>query len=264
MTPTLLHSDLLAPLGVPHAFSTRIGGVSPAPFDSLNFGNPSDLPPERRDPPANIRANFDRVRAALNAPGRPIVEVHQIHSGLVHVIRAGQPAHPTPHDTKADALVTDDPSRLLVIRVADCTPILLASADGRVVAAVHAGWRGVIARVLPNAIEQMQRLGARDIHAAIGPCIGFASFQVGPEVAAEFHAAFGMQTPLVRPDSSSPGKFLVDLKGSLRAQLLEQGINRIDVLPHDTAADASLFFSHRRDRGVTGRMIGIIGPRSTR
>ncbi len=261
MTPSLLTSPVLEKLRVPHAFSTRVGGVSAAPFNSLNFGNPSDLPPEQRDPASNIRANFALVARQLHAPDRAIVEVHQIHSGLVHVVRAGSPAHPTASDTKADALVTDDPSRLIAIRVADCTPVLLASADGRVVAAVHAGWRGVIARVLPSAIDAMLTLGAHDIHAVIGPCIGARNFQVGPEVAQEFHTAFGASTPHVTPDPAHAGKSLVDLQGALREQLDAAQVRHIDVLKLCTVERSDLFFSHRRDQGKTGRMIGIIGPR---
>lgn len=261
MNPRLLTAPTLVSLRVPHAFSTRIGGVSSPPFDTLNFGNPSDLPTDRRDPASNMHANFALVRTALHCADRAIVEVHQIHSGLVHTVRAGNPAHPTPTDTKADAIVTDDPTRLLAVRVADCTPILLAAADGRIVAAVHAGWRGVIARVLPAAVSAMRDLGAVDIHAAIGPCIGPRNFQVGPEVAREFRDAFGADSPHVRADPAAPGKSLVDLQSALREQLAAADILHVDVLPLCTVERADLFFSHRRDQGLTGRMIGLIGPR---
>ena len=261
MNPRLLTAPSLSALGVPHAFSTRIGGVSPPPFDTLNFGNPSDIPREHRDPAANIRANFALVRTALECTERAVVEVHQVHSGSVHTVRAGLPAHPTPSDTKADAIVTDDPTRLIAVRVADCTPILLASDDGRTVAAVHAGWRGVIARVLPAAVKAMRELGATRIHAAIGPCIGPRNFQVGPEVAREFHAAFGPQTPHVRDDPAHPGRSLVDLQGALGEQLATAHVDKVDVLELCTVDRADLFYSHRRDHGKTGRMIGIIGTR---
>ncbi len=260
---TLLRSPLLA--GAPHAFTTRRAGCSSPPFDSLNFGNPSELAPHDRDPPANIRANLRAVAAAIDPPAgvqRTILEVHQVHGGEVRTVRAGDhpPTGPTP---RADAIVTDDPTLFAAVRVADCAPVLLASHDGRIVAAVHAGWRGVIARVAANAVAAMRGLGARDIRAAVGPCIGPEEFEVGPEVAAEFSRAFGADRPIARPaPERGPGKTLIDLKLALRTQLEAESISAIDVLPHCTVRDADLFFSHRRDKGITGRMIGIIGPRA--
>lgn len=284
MRPRLLHSDALASLSIPHAFTTRHGGFSVGPFSTLNFGNPGDLPRDQRDPASNIRANLDLVTTALNARHCEVVEVHQVHAGDVHTVPAGRPAHPTPNDTKADALVTNDPGRLIAIRVADCVPVLLASLDGSVVAAAHAGWRGVIADVVPHTVAAMLKLGTPDpssIVASIGPCIGPTAFEVGPEVAEAFRARFGAQTPHVRPtpaktpagnpaqtQASEAGKFLVDLKSALCAQLVESGVPIVDVLPHctvttlDPETNLPLFFSHRRDRGHTGRMIGIIGPRA--
>jgi copper oxidase (laccase) domain-containing protein len=98
--------------------------------------------------------------------------------------------------------------------------------------------------------------------AAIGPCISVESFEVGPEVAVQFREAFGDATRHVRP-AVAPGKSMIDMKGAIREQLLCAGLapERIDVLPHCTVRDAELFFSHRRERGLTGRMVGIIGPR---
>ncbi len=254
---------------MPHAFTTREGGVSTGIFASLNFGNPGELPLEDRDPPANIRANWDRVLSAIgvgDAQGRAraIVEVHQVHAAAVHVVRSGDRA--TPRDVKADAIVSDDPSRVLAVRVADCAPVLLASRDGRVVAAVHAGWRGVVGGVLPCAIARMRALGATDLVAAIGPCISVHHFEVGPEVVAEFERIFGRDDEIVPPGArASPansGKAMVDLKAALRHQLLASALpaSAIDTCPHCTVRDATEFFSHRRDRGLTGRMAAVIGP----
>lgn len=279
MRPELLHSDALTALGVPHAFSTRIGGYSVGPFASLNFGNPGDLERDRRDPPSNIAANMRLVLDAIGASDREVVQVHQVHGPDVRVVHRGGPTHepdltaaPAKADTKADAIVTDDPARILAIRIADCTPILLSTVDGRVVAAAHAGWRGVIAGVATRTVEAMRSLAANantqtEFIAAIGPCIGFDSFEVGPEVAAEFTRVFGDATPYVRPRESHPGKFLVDLKGALCEQLTHAGVAIVDVLPHctvtatDPATGAPLFFSHRRDQGLTGRMVAMIGCR---
>lgn len=266
-------SPLLTGMGLPHAFSTRHGGVSVGMFDSLNFGNPGELPAAERDPAANIRDNWERlIRAiAVGVPGsrperREIVEVHQVHGDVVVRVSSGAltPRDAAGRDLKADALVTDDGARLIAVRVADCTPVLLASGDGRVVGAVHAGWRGVVGGIGVAAIREMAAIGVkpREMAAAIGPCIGATAFEVGPEVAAEFRRVFGAGTAHVR-ETGAGGKAWVDLKGAIREQLVSAGLatSRIDVLPHCTVRDASDFYSHRREHGRTGRMVGIIGPR---
>lgn len=280
MVAPLISSTLCA-ARVPHGFSTRVGGVSvtteSADFASLNFGNPGDLI-EHRDPPVNIARNFQLLADAIRAPEREIVQVHQVHGAAVHVVRPGRPSHATAHDTKADAVVTDDPARLLAVRVADCCPVLLASGDGRVVAAVHAGWRGVVcpndagsaaaasvtARgVLAPTVRAMRELGATSIRAAIGPCISFARFEVGPEVLAEFRAVFGDrcdERELIR--AAPGGKGFVNLQACLREQLGTLGVEAIDTIARCTVGEPELFFSHRRDGGRTGRMVGVIGPRA--
>jgi len=257
----LLAAPGLAGLGVPHGFSTRCGGVSSGPFESLNFGNPGGLEPARRDPPANIAENFRRVLAALGTPDRRVVQVHQVHGATVHPVRSGEPDHAGPADTHADAIVTDDPTRLVAVRVADCAPVLLASSDGRVVAAVHAGWRGVVAEVLPATIGVMREVfGARDLCAAIGPCIGVERFQVGPEVAREFEGLFGRDDRIVRDDPRAAGKHLASLRAALERQARAAGVEVVEQVGGCTASEA-WYFSHRRDAGVTGRMVAIIGPR---
>ncbi len=246
--------------GIPAAFSTRQGGVSAPPFDSLNFGNPGDLPPHiARDPAQNIHANFQRVADALGCAQRSIVQVHQVHGATVHIHSSAEPQTwertRAGADPKADAIVTADPGVLLAIRVADCTPVFLATLDGKLVAAIHAGWRGVISGVAPAAIAAMRQLGAGEILAAIGPCIGPDQFEVGPEVLAEFRGAFGAAAPV---RDRAGGKGDVDLQRALELQLRESGVSDIETCRACTASDAR-FFSHRRDKGITGRMIGIIG-----
>lgn len=263
MSPALLTSPILKEAEAPHAFTTRIGGASRGVFTSLNFGNPMELVGEQRDPPESIAENFRRVLHAIGAEGREVVQVYQVHGPAVRVFQRGNPSRDLgpdgPLDFKADALVTDDPARVVAVRVADCTPILLASTDGRVVAAVHAGWRGVIAGVAPAAVRAMRDLGATSSVAAIGPCIGTDAFEVGPEVLAEFRRVFGQAAPI---RERADGKGHVDLKAALAFQLREHGVTAIDVLSHCTVSDPAMFFSHRRDRGMTGRMVGLIGPRS--
>ncbi len=281
MVAPLVSSNLCA-VRVPHGFSTRAGGVSvatpAADFASLNFGNPGDLV-EHRDAPANIARNFELMAEAIRAVGREIVQVHQVHGAAVHVVRHGMASHATAQDTRADAIVTDDPKRLLAVRVADCCPILLASADGRIVAAVHAGWRGVVCAsacatvpgtpasrgVLGPTVDAMQALGARGIRAVIGPCISFDHFEVGPEVLEEFRAVFGVDAQrhgLIRAATPGDvgGKGFVNLQACVREQLCVLGVEPIDTIARCTVAEPELFFSHRRDKGRTGRMVGIIGP----
>lgn len=273
--PLLLTSRTLRAIGVPHAFSTRAGGVSTGAFASLNFGNPGDLAPESRDPASNIHANWQILAVGIGAPDREIVQVHQVHGDEVLEVRQGRPAHTTTdgHDTRADAIVTDDPGRLAAVRTADCVPLLLSTGDGRIVAAVHAGWRGVICGIAPAVVARMLNMArsagadadASHLAAAIGPCISVEHFEVGPEVGAEFQRVFGAQTAHVRP-SDNAGKCRVDLKAALREQLMRAGMpaGRIDVLPECTYAQQDLFFSHRRathERRVTGRMASAIGPR---
>lgn len=270
-TPPVLHSALLAEAGVPHGFTTRLGGVSTGHFESFNFGNPGDLARELRDPPANIHHNWARLLERLNALGREIVQVQQVHADTVHVVHLGGPTHSTPdgHDTRADAVVCDDPGRVVGVRVADCCPILLATADGSLVAAVHAGWRGVVGDVLTRTVEAMVNVGdirPREIVAAIGPCIGANAFEIGPEVADEFRRAFGPATTHTAPRGGD--RHTADLKSALHEQLLGAGVlgSMVEVRPECTVSTLGpdgrpLFFSHRRDKGLTGRMVGVIGPR---
>lgn len=268
--PGLLLSPLLCECRVPHAFTTRAGGVSRGVFDSLNFGNPMDLAADARDPVGNIDENFRRVLAGIRAEAREVVQVYQVHGGVAKVFRAGEPSRDAGAgpggetiDFKADALVTDDASRVVAVRVADCAPVLLASTDGGIVAAVHAGWRGVAAGVAVAAVREMRGLGAAEIVAAIGPCISAEVFEVGPEVVAIMRETLADAAVIhAHPDAAprAAGKAIVDLKESLRRQLARAGVARVEVMPHCTVAEPARFFSHRRDGGATGRMVGVIGP----
>ncbi len=270
LVPLLLTSPLLERVGVPHCFTTRVGGsagVSHGIFSTLNFGNPSELPREQRDPPENIAANLAAIASALNAAKRPVIQVHQVHGAAVHHLSRESAADPSilKNEPKADAIVTNAPV-LAGVRTADCAPILLASSDGSMVGAVHAGWRGVIAGVLPRTIEAMRQQGARDIVAAIGPCIGPQAFEVGAEVAEQFVKCFGSSAQTVLPISNSvhaePAmqKFTVDLQKSLSLQLVQADVMDFDIIMHCTFERQDLFFSHRREKGLTGRMIALIGP----
>ena len=242
----LYRSPLLAAAGVPHAFSTRIGGVSRPPFDALNLGR---CPGGVQDDPRNIEENYRRLMAAAGLTGRERLHVHQVHGTAVAVAGVGEPFDV---DQQADALVTDDPSRALSVRVADCLPVLLASADGRRVAAVHAGWRGVLGGAVPAAV----RAGGPFDLAAVGPGIGFDAFEVGAEVVDLFREAFG-EGPFLRAQGA---KGHIDLPAIVDRQLRDLGIARIDRTDRCTHRDAGEFFSHRRDGSPTGRGAAVIGP----
>lgn len=248
-------SPLLEDLGVPHAFATRIGGVSPVPFDSLNLGNPSGC--GAQDAREHIQENYRRLQSAVGLEGREHCWVHQVHGDKAVIVRPGEPFD---GGQSGDALLCTDPRRFLSVRTADCVPILLTARDGKTVAAVHAGWRGVVAGVVLAAVKALRQLSVEpgNLFAAIGPCIGADAFEVGNEVLAEFAAAFGQETPVVRRIGE---KGLVDLRQAVRMQLLSAGLapRHIDLTDRCTYQDQAEFFSHRRDNGITGRMAALIG-----
>lgn len=254
-----LASPLLEKQGLPHAFGTRRGGVSPPPHDTLHLGSPSpDAPPQAH---RQAQENRRRLLEAAGCPGRALHLVWQVHGAEV-VQAEGEPAGSL---RKADALVTCDPSCAVAVRTADCFPVLLAVSDGRAVAAVHAGWRGVIAGVVPAAAAALLRISGAspgELLAAIGPGIGPDAFQVGEDVAALFARRFGADAPVRR--NTPEGTVQVDLAEAIARQLRECGVpgTRVDRTDRCAHRDREEFFSHRRDSGATGRMGSVIAPRS--
>lgn len=251
----IYQSPLLRAAGVPHAFTTRLGGHSPAPFDSLNLAALINDP--IADASTNVAANFRRVRQAIGCRRHIRAQVNQVHGCDVWQ----PPSEPVkPVDApRADAIVTDKPGLLAMVRVADCVPVLLASKDGRVVSAVHAGWRGIIAGVVTEAARDLMQLGALDapkIVAAIGPCISEQHFEVGPEVVAAFEDA-ELEACVNRDSYTKPH---VNLSAAVEMQLNSVGLDneQIDRTDHCTYTHADEFFSHRRDNGKTGRQAALI------
>ncbi len=248
-------SPSLRETGVPHAFSTRLGGLSPEPFDSLNLASRINDP--EADANTNVAANFRKVRKAIACRRHIRVQVNQVHGREVWL----PPADPVrPVDApRADAIATDRQGLLLMVRVADCVPVLLASRDGRVVSAVHAGWRGIVAGVVREAVNALAGLGRidkADIVAAVGPCIGVANFEVGPEVVAAFDEA-GLGSTVNQDGYAKPH---IDLSAAVAHQLKEAGVRpeQIDSTDRCTFTHANEFFSHRRDLGRTGRQAALI------
>ena len=249
-------SPLLKMAGIPHAFSTRLGGVSEGPFDSLNLGNPSGC--EKQDSRSHIETNYERLQEASGSAGRERCWVHQVHQSTTVCVESEQPHD---GDLKADALVTKDMMRVLSIRTADCVPVLLGTADGKAVAAIHSGWRGVISGVVPEALHKLRSISVPGVpvFAAIGPCIGPEEFEVGEEVLVEFSHLFGAVAP-VRTSPKNSEKGYVDLRTAIQLQLRFSGIypERIDSCDCCTVRMEREFFSHRRDQNVTGRMAALI------
>jgi YfiH family protein len=252
----LVRSDLI---GAPfvHGFTTRAGGVSAPPFDTLNLGG------KWGDEPAAVSENRRRLERAM---GGPIFTARQVHGATVVRVRAGD-ARAALAGVDADGLCSDAPGVVLGVFVADCIPALLVDARTGARAAVHAGWRGTVAGVLPAAVGAMAaEFGARpgDLRVALGPAIGPCCFEVGPEVVAAFEALVpdARARGIVRPSPrSAPGKANVDLKAANRLLLERAGVapEAIDAGPECTRCDRGRFYSFRRDGNATGQLMGVVG-----
>jgi polyphenol oxidase len=284
-----------------HGFSTRPGGTSELKTlrdgedvreEALNLGFTDWDRSER------VRDNREKFFRAIDASKMRVVALRQIHSDIVHVTDSGnesagdtdspetQPLDPAP---QGDALITREPGVLLVVQTADCVPILLADPKRRAIAAIHSGWRGTVRRIAAKAIGRMQmEFGTRpeDVVATLGPGIGQSCYEVGTEVAAEFHAQFpnasewfeGPFDQLADSDSDPnwlpwltmkpPGhappspRVHLDLIAANRAILEEAGIPSRNISSSGlcTACRSDLFFSFRKER-TTGRMMAAIGIR---
>jgi YfiH family protein len=223
---------------VRHAFFTRRGGVSRGIYTSLNCGRGSG------DNPADVEANRTRAMAALDLPASALFTNHQIHSATVVVVEEG--ADPAAR-RQADAFVTSRPNVALGVLAADCAPVLFASPHDGVIGACHAGWRGAVGGVCEATVDAMIELGARPdgIRAAIGPCIGFESYEVGPEFPEPFMVQ-DRQNARFFEQAGREGYFLFDLSGYLARRLSALGIGEVFRLDCDTCRDEANFFSYRR------------------
>jgi len=267
MNPSQWHPDWLvpqwpAPDHVQAVFTTRQGGVSLPPFDSMNLGRPTG------DDAQAVEVNRNRLRQALGHEPNYLSQVHGIRSvALCAPVAAGS--------IEADACATDTPGVVCTIRVADCLPVLLTHTKARVVAGAHAGWRGLANGVLEANAAQfhslvLAQLGqitpastAAQTLAWLGPCIGPAAFAVGAEVRAAFVGCDRAADAFFAAGQS--GQWLADLAGLARMRLSALGITRIfgnDSSPAwCTVSNPSRFFSHRRDSvalGGSGRMAASI------
>jgi len=239
----LLTSELLA--GFPHGFTTREGGVSAAPFDTLNLGGAVG------DDPEAVAENWRRLERST---GLGFARVRQVHGA--RAVRLDEPGAPV---EEADAVISSRPGVAACVSVADCVPVLLADPRSGVVAAVHAGWRGTIGRAAAAGVRALEAAGARagDLLAAVGPSIGPCCYEVSADLAARFR---GELDPGVVRDR--PGAPHLDLWAANAAVLRAAGVaaGRIEIAGRCTACERELFFSHRRDAGRTGRQMAYISP----
>jgi YfiH family protein len=232
MAPPSWTAELLA--GVKHGFFGREGGVSTGIYTSLNAGTGSN------DDPAAVAENRRRIAEAMGVAATHLVGVHQVHSPSAVFVTEPWTGE-RPH---ADALVTATPGLAISVLTADCAPVLLADRSAGIIAAAHAGWKGALSGVLESAIALMREHGARDIDAAIGPCIHQASYEVGPEFEARFIAEDTSYARLFTPSEGDRRRF--DLPAFCAVRLRAAGVERIEVAPLDTYVEEQRLFSHRR------------------
>jgi YfiH family protein len=265
-----------------HGFSTRPGGTSKCyGGGNLNLGY------TKEDSRESVEKNRSRFLLALGAMEQrrpwPLITLKQIHSDVIHIVRTQVPGQ-----LAGDGLVTNVPQIVLAVQTADCFPVLLVDQKNRAVGAFHAGWRGTVKRIVEKGLGVMQHAYGtqpQDVHVAIGPGIRECCYEVGEEVRSQFESQFAYDRELFRelysPDPvrqkypllfmnmRPPGhgdestKLHLDLAEANRRQLLSAGVpeSQISVLKHCTSCNRKKFFSHRAEKGTTGRMMAVVAIR---
>jgi YfiH family protein len=276
----LLRSEKLAKLPwLRHAFSTRHGGVSrPYGGNALNLGF------TKHDTRAAVERNRGLFLKRLGITNvRALITLRQIHSDLIHRIE-GVPERPL----AGDGLLTNTPGLLLAILTADCLPVIVVDKKNRAVGVFHAGWRGTVKRIVEKGVGEMQRYfgsDPRNMMAAIGPGVQSCCYQVGEEVRQKFEAQFAYAAelfcevkesdpvrekyPMLFLTARAPGhselpvNLFLDLVEANRRQLIDAGVpaKNIDASSPCTACHTDLLFSHRAEKGVTGRLMAMVGVR---
>jgi YfiH family protein len=266
-----------------HGFSTRSGGFTTAyGGKTLNLGFTKD------DARENVEKNRSKMLLSIGAADKrkvwPLVSVRQIHSDVIHVVHSGDSGPFT-----GDGLITNVPGIALAVMTADCFPILLADKKNKVVGTFHAGWRGTVQRITEKGLGIMRReFGTQpeDVSAAIGPGIQQCCYEVGDDLKDQFESQFAYGSelfqevkhyddvhekyPLLFMNMRAPGhgdqciKLHLDLREANRRQLLQAGVpqKQISALEQCTSCDTRQFFSHRAEKGRTGRMMALIGIKS--
>ncbi len=277
----ILRSQKLAAFSwLVHGFSTRVAGVSRVYGDNaLNLGF------TKHDTRAAVERNRELFLQSLDANCKSrnlqLINLRQIHSDLVHCVdRVPE------HILTGDGLITNTPGLLLAVLTADCLPIIVADKKSRAVGVFHAGWRGTVKRIVEKGVGEMRKhFGSipRNLVAVIGPGIQQCCYEVGQEVREKFRSQFGYADTLFREVKESdhvrerypllfltarapghselPVKLFLDMVEANRRQLLDVGIpaNNIEASSPCTACNIDLLFSHRAEKGITGRMMGAVG-----
>ena len=256
--PVFIRPDWPVPGNVRAAFTTRIGGASGAPYETLNLGFDSG------DEPTAVAENHRRLHAAMDLPSEP-AWLRQGHGNRVMRIERPTPSPPVSNKEgwhraggrrpEADAAWADRPGRVCAVLTADCLPVLLCERGGAAVAAVHCGWRGLAAGVLENAIRALDT-GPDELMAWLGPAIGPEVYEVGAEVRHAFADRHENVAPAFRP-ADRWNHFYCDLYAIAHLELHAAGVEAVYGGGFCTYSDARRFYSYRRD-GVTGRMAALI------
>jgi len=238
-----------------HGFSTRCGGAGEV---NLNLNSAVWDAPER------VNDNRRRLLSALDIKNADIVSLNQIHSNRIFVVESAADFHNTEktENHEGDGLVTNIENTALAVKTADCFPVLIVDPAHRAIGAVHSGWRGTLARVLPRAIEEMSRRYHSDparLLVALGPGIRECCFEVNEDVARLFKEAYPDKAT-ARPHTSAPGKYLADIAAVLKIQMTQSGVSPDN--QHDigicTCCNTREFFSWRAEGAAAGRMMAVI------
>lgn len=237
-----------------HGFFTREGGVSPAPYDSLNAALLS------KDDPSNRAENRARIAQSLGIDPSRLLLCEQVHGTTIVTVGAPWPNEQSP---KADGMVTREKNLALAVQTADCVPVLLADEAAGVIGVAHAGWRSALDGVTDRTMEAMEALGAERsrIEAALGPCIWQDSYEVDDAYMDVFMQA-DTQNSRFFVESDREGHWMFDLPAYVRARLVASGVASCSLPPADTCADKGRFFSYRRaqqeSNGETGRQLSVL------
>ena len=244
-----------AETGVMAGFTTRNGGTSRAPFNSLNLGFHTG------DQQAAVEANRTAVARAFDLAPHLLLTVQQVHGSEILVIDQPNPDLSHFQRVECDAVITNQPGMMLGILVADCFPVLVYDPDGSAAGVMHVGWRGAAAGLLGRTVQAMTEMfGSRPerLCAAIGPGIGGHGYEVDRPVREAFRAGAGDWEQIAK--ETRLGHWLLDLRRSCELQLLAAGLapQRIDAVQECTCCHRETFYSYRRDQGRTGRQMGFV------
>lgn len=236
-------------------FTTRHEGVSRAPYNSLNLGS------NTFDPPHNVQGNRSLLARTFGGRSEHFVMVSQTHGTDILVIDQPNPDYAHFHKLECDGIITNQPGVMIAVGVADCLPLLLLDPVKRVVAALHAGWKGTAGNIAAKGVDSLVQLFGSDpgeILAALGPAIGPCCYEVDGPVQQAFGGS-GVSWDLCATPSGTD-RWRLDLAAANRQQLLNAGIagENIEVAGHCVSCSSDWFFSYRRDNGETGRQAGFI------